>query len=127
VLSERRDDQLRIAPRQRAQRFWRAHGCSRAHMTVLYALATNPALSWTARGLSTWYGVPVADVRQAVGEFVTAGVVVKDRDMADAVRWNRALDWARPSTKYVRSIVQHRWLEIPDRRYQSSASIVNDG
>jgi hypothetical protein len=96
--------------RERARRFWTAHGRSRAQLTVLYAFASNPTLTWTAEGLATWFGLGADDIRRAVGEFADAGIVLRDALPWRGFRWNDHHDWAQPTTEPIRRVVVDRWL-----------------
>lgn len=97
---------------ERARRFWTAHGRSPAHVLVLHAFANNPTLTWTADGLSTWYGVPIPRVRLILRELAAAGIVVGERRPWRGFRWNPRHNWAVPTTSSIKSVVRDRWVSL---------------
>ena len=103
---------VRLAVRERARRFWSAHARSRAHLTILYAFANNPALEWTPEGLSNWYGVRLDVVGTVLEELVAAGIVLDCDHSWAAFRWNDRHRWAEPTTATVRRVVADRWRSL---------------
>lgn len=81
-------------------------------MTVLYAFASNPKLTWTPEGLATWYGVRTDRVRRTLRDFVAAGIVVEDEHPWRGYRWNEQHDWAVPQAPTIRRLVVERWLSL---------------
>ncbi len=98
-----------IDPRERARRFWTAHGRSTTHLTVLHAFCNNPTIGWTPEGLCIWYGVRVDRARKVVGEFARCGIVKPLPGPGRLYRWNEAQDWAVPRDAAGRSILRDRW------------------
>ena len=95
---------------ERTRRFWRAHGRSSVHLTLLHAFGNNPTTAWTPEGLSMWYGLSVGGVREVLEEFAACGIVCRTAHPADAFVWNGAQDWAVPHDLESRAIVRDRWI-----------------
>jgi len=95
---------------ERTRRFWRAHGRSPLHLTLLHAFGNNPTTAWTPEGLSIWYGLSVGGVREVLSEFAACGIVCRTAHPADAFVWNGAQDWAVPHDLESRAIVRDRWI-----------------
>lgn len=90
-----------MLPAERRRRFWRAHGRSLEHLTVLRVLSMNPEDPWTAERFRRWYGLPTARVRAILDELNGCGVVREAPcwSTGPAYRWNHELDWAVPGDR----------------------------
>src|SRR3990170_895435 len=100
---------LALSRLERTRRFWRAHGRTWAHLTVLHAFSNNPTVAWNPEGLSLWYGLRVDRATDLVGEFARCGVVEPVPGRSERYTWNHALDWAIPRSRAGRTVVQERW------------------
>ncbi len=93
----------------RTRRFWSAHGGSREHLSVLHAFCSNPTIAWSPEGLCLRYGLRIDRVRALVDEFERCGILRCVNRRSEMYAWNRAQDFAVPSDRAKRTIVQERW------------------
>lgn len=98
-----------MQPLERTRRFWRAHGRSFDHLTLLHAFGNNPTIEWTPEGLCLWDGLRVDRAEHIIREFARSGIVERVPGRGERYRWNGSLDWAIARSPAQRRVVEETW------------------
>lgn len=99
-------------PAERAERFWRAHGRSRAHLTVLQALSTRPEFAWTPEHLFIWYGVRLDRAQSILRELARCGIARAADGSARGYAWDPRLAWVTSQDASGWRRFRERWAEL---------------